>query len=388
MKNFKKVLAFLCSATLIVGSSVTAFATAPTSTAGTGNIVAFSVETVTVPTSVKVSFNPQGYDIITRGTGTDAVTSDKQIVSLNYGISSMATLDKKVTVTFTATGATGTGSNEVVFVDSLAKAQEKTTTNTDGAAPGEYKMYLAVAPSDAAVAKGYDTATNATTATDFKIADDHTSTVTAALLADVDMTAATSGVQAFANNKAELVYKLNAAEYELKDGETFDFTTAQSAVAAKMQPSALGDIVGFTFIGAMNPNVDWTKAKITALSIAPTYKIEDVDGTETVLTGAGAGYHVVGEAAAETTGWAARQGGGYTYTFASASKPTGAISAIVINGSEKAGPVTNNVVTYNASTGVVTITADAVAGTTLTTATSIAFMIGGQSYNAGVPSAN
>ena len=51
MNNFKKVIAFLCSATLIAGSSITAFAAAPSSTAGDGNIIAYGCETVTVPTA-------------------------------------------------------------------------------------------------------------------------------------------------------------------------------------------------------------------------------------------------------------------------------------------------------------------------------------------------
>jgi len=295
MSNFKKVLATLCSATLIVSSSLTAFASSGVTpeagtTGGAGNIVAYSVETVTVPTAVKVSFNPQGWDFTLRGD----TTSNAQIVSLNYGIASAATLDKKITVSFAAEGTEGSGEEDITFVDTKEKAQAKSDSNTDGAAPGEYKMYLAVAPSTAAVAKGY--AANGDP-TDFEVVNG-ASTVTTALLGDVDMTAATVGVQVFKDDAAEISYKLNKAVYVLKDDTPLDFTATQTTIANKFETDTLGSIVGFTFVGAMNPNVDWTKAKITSYAITPTYEVEDVDGTETVITGDGAPYNVIGEAAA------------------------------------------------------------------------------------------
>lgn len=370
MNNFKRVLAFLCSATLIVGSSVTAFAEDPaptsgttpaTTTGGAGNIVAYSVETVTVPTAVKVSFNPQGWTFTKRGTGDDAVTSTDQIVSLNYGIASDATLDKKIKVSFTAVpAANATGTKDVVFVDSAEEAQAKSESNTKGAAPGEYKMYLAVAPSTAAVAAGY-----ATDGTETAFEVDSTSkasTVTTTLLGDVKMTAATVGVQAFKDNKAEISYKLNKAVYELKDDAEITFATTD--ISNMFNTTTLGSVVGFTFVGAMNPNVDWTKAKVSAIAITPVYEVEDADGTETTLTGDGAPYNVIGAAAASTLALELVSAtGNLRYTFPESGRPTGSLTAVTINGTSRAGAISAGNILYNASNGNFIITKTAVDNT-------------------------
>jgi hypothetical protein len=289
MVNFKKIVAVLCSATMIVAAPITAFAEDPaptdpaSTTTGAGNIVAYSFETLTVPTAVKVSFNPQGWDFTLRGEGDDAVTSDSQIVSLNYGISSMATMNRKVTVSFAAEGTASSGEGEVVFVDSAEKATAKTAENTDGAGFGEYKLYLAVAPSTAAVTKGYKADDASEVA--FEVDENHASTVTAALLSDVDMTAKATAAQTFMPGEddanASIGYKLNKATYELTDDAVIDFTTTSADMADLVQPATLGSIVGFTFVGAMNTNCDWTKAKLSAIKITPTYEVEDADGEET-----------------------------------------------------------------------------------------------------------
>jgi len=289
MVNFKKVVAILCSATMIVAAPITAFAadTDPaTSTAGDGKIVAYSFETLTVPTAVKVSFNPQGWDFTIRGTGDGATKSHSQIVSLNYGISSMATMNRKVTVSFAAEGTAGDNGGDVIFVDSKEQAEAKSADNADGAEFGEYKLYLAVAPAAAKVEKGYDTDASEVT---FGVDSEHK--VTSDLLSDVEMTAAQGGLQAFMpgdnDGNTSIAYKLDKAEYVLKDDAVLDFTTESADMADKVQPNKLGSIVGFTFVGAMNTNADWTKAKLSAIKITPTYEVEDADGTETAYENGG-----------------------------------------------------------------------------------------------------
>lgn len=274
MKKLNKVIAVLCSATMILGSTMTAFAADPDTAAGDGNILVFSVETVTLPTSINVAFNPNGYTVTKKA----GVTTTDQIVSLNYGIASTANKDRKVTVSFKATGVAGTGTEEVVFVDAIEKAQAKTTDNADGADYGEYKMYLAAVASAAAPKDGESAFT----------VSEGASTATAAKLADVSFTAAEEGEVAFASGKdANIAYKLDHATYEQKTGDDgkIDFETTQAQMAGKFSLKSLGEngVVGFTFKGAMNPNADWTKAKITALKIQPEYEIEDIDGTEVAL---------------------------------------------------------------------------------------------------------
>jgi hypothetical protein len=294
MKNFKKVIAVLCSATMILGSTVTAFATEThDTTAGAGNILVFSVETVTLPTSVKVAFNPNGYNVTPKD-GAAAVTS--QIVSLKYGIASASNKDKDVTVSFTATGAKASGHNgkgSVVFVDTIEETQAyDETNNPTGAKYGEYKIYLAVAGSAAAPQK----TSGAFAVTDFADADAIAATKTA--LADASFTAAEKGLAVFSGNatKAEsaIAYKLDKATYEQKQGTdgTIDFSTTQSDMASKFSMKALGTngVVGFTFTGGMNANADWTQAEITSLSIQPEYEIVDADGSEEAEeTGSGNG---------------------------------------------------------------------------------------------------
>lgn len=295
MVNFKKFVAVLCSATMVAATPLTAFASDPSSTAADGNIIAFSAETVTVPTSIKVSFNPQEWDF-KYDASSEAVND--QIVSLNYGISSMATMDKKVNIEFEASGTEADGKDPIVFVDTAAKASAKSDTNTDGAEVGEFKMYLAVAGGGAAIAKSRDN-------TAFAVANG-ASNVTAALLADVAMTAEDGGAQAFAAGgdglaSTSIAFTLGAAEYALKSGSTPMFDTTQTAFAAMVEAKELGDIVGFTFIGAMNKNADWTKANLSAITITPTYEFEDATGEETAVTGGAYNQIEAGASAAAAT---------------------------------------------------------------------------------------
>lgn len=324
MYNFKKVLAIACSATMLVSTPLTAFATEPTSTPGAGTILAYSVDTVTVPTSVKLAFNPMGLNF---NTGAAApVTS--QIVSLNYGIASSATMDRTVTVKFKAVPTNGTEGEDIEFVDDIKKAQAYVATgenaNTDGAKKGEYKVYLAVAASAAAPEKVADTPFDAST-----------NAPTAESLSNVSMTAATKGLAAFEDGEnAEMAFLLSKAVYGLKDGETPDFTTDNEALADMMELKTLGGVVGFTFTGAMNPDADWTKAKTSAVVITPTYKIADATGDEEEL-GTDGGYKQIksanGSAVATTATYdaTAKQ---YKLALPSAAADVADITNLKVNG--------------------------------------------------------
>lgn len=379
MKNFKRVLAFLCSATLIVGSSVTAFATTPytdptTSTAGAGNIIAYSVETVMVPTAIKVSFNPQKWAFKPDPEKTDTVTS--QIVSLNYGIASMASMDRKVKISFAATGTTGTGET-IEFVDSAEAATSKYLESGAGTADyGEYKMYLAVAASTAKVA-GSGTTTFSVT--------NGAHNMTADLLGDVTMTAAEKGLAVFSAGSenvadADIAYKLGKATYTLKANNNPSFNTTQSGFAEMVEATGLGDIVGFTFTGAMNEAADWTKANLSAITIKPTYEFDEVDGTEEAL-GANGGYNQIGtEAAASALALTKQTNGNLTYQFEAGSYPTGTFSAVTVNGTAKNGQIGTNI-TYNATAGRFVVTSTAVTNLSLTQGnTTIVATIGSTDY--------
>ena len=278
MYNFKKFMAIACSATMLVSTPLTAFATEPTTTAGTGTIYAYSVDTVTVPTSVKIAFNPMGLEFDTGATE----KVDDQIVSLNYGVASSSTNDRAVTVKFKAAATNGTEGEDIVFVDDIKKAQAyAASTNEAGAKKGEYKVYLAVAASTAAPTGADGTAFSKDNVPD---ADD---------LANVAMTAASEGLSAFEDGEnAEIAYLLTKATYGLKAGENPSFDTTMDDFKGMMELKTLGGVVGFTFTGAMNPDADWTKAKASAVVITPTYKIEDATGEEELLDDEG-GYQQI-----------------------------------------------------------------------------------------------
>lgn len=188
MKISKKLLGAAMSLALVgsQGMMVLASGTAPTTTGGNANILDYQVESVVVPTTLKIVLNPKGYDITTKyakaatyaaGTvyyekkadgsyakmdpqptsfsaGTDyytAVTADDEVVSLNYGIANKSTGAKNVKVDFAATYTAEDGKKAITFVDSAAKAQAYDATNNDvGAKSGEHKMYLAIASASAA----------------------------------------------------------------------------------------------------------------------------------------------------------------------------------------------------------------------------------------------
>ncbi len=265
MKISKKALGAAMSVVMLgsqvmpVLASGSAVPTAPTTTGGTANILDYKVESVVVPTALKITLNPKGYDITTKyveatsyaantvyytesaGTYTKATvadaaafgsggpyytaeTTDDQVVSLNYGVANKSTGAKSVKVDFAATYTAVDGKKAIEFVDSEAKAQAyDATNNADGAKAGEHKMYLAVAsaaalPTANTYAKTADTTVDngktyytksgaAYTKVDSPVADDlgtyyeATTTIgteiTAAELADVTMTKAATGNQVF-----------------------------------------------------------------------------------------------------------------------------------------------------------------------------------------------
>lgn len=181
-----------------------------------------------------------------------------------------------------------------MFVDSAAKTEAyDATNNADGAKKGEHKIYLAVASADdlptastfvkttdstpdsskTYYIKSGSTYTKVTTqnAADIKTYFEETTTIgteiTAAELSDVTMDKATAGNQAFvkgSTNKADasIAYSLDEATYALKEGEVIDFSTTQAELADKLEMSAIGGVAGFTLMGAVNADADWTLAML------------------------------------------------------------------------------------------------------------------------------
>ncbi len=361
--GFSKVIVLAMVATMVFGSTITAYATEPETEEGSGNILAYTSETYVVPTSLKIALNPSQLAVNIRykktadttvsasktyytydsendkyvyvakpadasiATYYEADQSTDQVVSFNYGIANESTKDKKVGITLEVTGeATNNGDDyqDITFVDTAAEATAKSSASDEtGAGFGELKMFLTIAPSTAAPTtntykktadttvdsskkyytwddtnKKYVEAANLSAFADGTEYYEATTTIgtriLASELADVSMTAVAAdkkvafkaGEEA-SSASASIGYKLDKATYALKTGEIVDWSTTQSALANKLELSALGGTCAFTIDGVMNANADWTKAKATVLTITPTYDVKDADGTEEVMEDAG-----------------------------------------------------------------------------------------------------
>lgn len=360
MRKFRRLAALVMATTLVASQAMPVLADEP-DIGGTANVLDYSVTTVVTPTSLKIALNPNQYDITTKyvktadteldtdktyyteadgvytkvaspvvgsiGTYYEAVTSDSQVVSLNYGMANKSTEAKDVAVDIKASYTSAEGKTAITFVDSAAKTQAKTEQNADGAEKGELKMYLALASAAApasgttcpitantyAKATAFDAnatyftkdndgkfakaATQPADETAFKAGTFYVETttigpeITATQLSDVTMTAATgTSVVAFEPGteekaKASIAYKLNPATYTVKDGETIDFTTTQAQLATKLEMSALGGVSAFTITGAINADADWTTADTTTIKFTPVYTVTAATDEETAVAG-------------------------------------------------------------------------------------------------------
>ncbi len=253
--SFKKFAAAALSTAMIVAPSFSALAANPTQEAGNGNILAYSVTSVVVPTDINVALNPQGLEI-TRGE--DDVVTD-QIVTFNYGIGNLSTDDMVADLTLTVKSE----DSGITFVDSEEAVE--------AAEAGELKMYLELVDGT-----GVKTSEDAAFAVEEKTgANAHN--LTAANLCNVNMTLAEDGEVVFAGEGdvvAEKSFSLTKATYAVQDGQTVDFDTTQEELAGKMEISALGGVKGFTISGAMNEDADWTKADVTVIEFEPLYEIQ------------------------------------------------------------------------------------------------------------------
>jgi hypothetical protein len=247
---------------------------------GTGAILAYNVEKVVVPTTMKVAINPNGYTVNIRynkvdqtavtapATGTTyytlvddkyvkqpstltawaadtdyytADTSASRIISLNYGIANKSTRDKVVKVDIAVKQDTSTtdGKEPIVIVGTEEEAQAyNATSNTDGAKLNEMKMYLGLIASKEA--PKVDTFNRAKTFTDnatvyYKLkADksDYELVGTDGKLADADAFA--TALDAAPNKKLFTKADNSAIGTEIRAVELSDvsFTNAEAGEAA------------------------------------------------------------------------------------------------------------------------------------------------------------
>ena len=288
MKSFKKIAAFALSAVMTVTMAAPAFAEdANTSDVGTtgadGNILAYNIDEVIVPTALAFAINPNGYTITQREG--DETGSTAKVVSLNYGIANKSTNDKLVKITFDATYAADEDKGQIEIVGTAAEAQPyDENSNPTGAQKGEYKIFLGIAAATAAPTDQSDAA----------ITKDTTGLDAGTALADVKMTAATAGITTFTEKEVEtgkkatsvIAFALDKAAYTLQEGKTITLSTTAAELSTLLEMSAIGDVAGFTIVGDINPKADWSKAEATNINITPVYEVKDASGEETAVTGA------------------------------------------------------------------------------------------------------
>lgn len=233
MRKMKRALAFALSASMVMGMSMTSFAS-DQEVSVDAPIYAYDVTNVIVPTNFLVAFNPNGLDVDKDG-GTTIVQD--QIVSKNYGIINKSTKDKVITVTLNVEDL---NEGQITFAEDPA--------DVTNAAANDYVVNLTVVPADATEVKVGSTPAAADL------------TTTGADLADATMTSAASAARTLVAGENDVDFLLEKASYQ----GTIDLSGATgNNVADQFTIQSLAangkGITAFTFGGTMNANADWTK---------------------------------------------------------------------------------------------------------------------------------
>lgn len=317
MNNFKRVLAVLLAGTMVVSSSMVAFADDATTQsqdgAGTyeGDKMDYPTFSLSLPTITSGTYayiaDPNGNIAATSGarasgytfegnTGvyflTDATGKKYTATSGNYAITNQNARDIVVTA-------------EVKVKTAAANVVPSKTTDFSGETEKTANsLYLAI-----------ENAAKTKVAPLESFAADKTASVSMVVRGKKDNYQATYTASPASGHKKY--------EYALKTGD-LSWNT-----------------VNFNLTGALNQKVSWDETAsgktYTFPEVTVTYKYEQVP----VMTGDSAN--------------------GYTYTWASSSKPSGTILALTVDGTERPAVVSGGKVKYNATDGKFTIEAAPVA---------------------------
>lgn len=260
MRKMKKALAVALSASMVMGMSMTSFAS-DGEVSVDAPIYAYDVTNVIVPTSFVVAFNPNGLDVDIDGDNTK--DTDSQIISLNYGIINKSTQDKVITVTLN--------------VEDLNEDKITFGADVTSAAQDDYVISLKATPANDTDEVKIGSAS----------ADKDTD---GAALANVAMTAATGADQLLLAGENEISFLLQKAEYtgmidmtqSSGNNVMSDFTLSALAAGGK-------GITAFTLTGDMNTNTDWTKLT-KGIRITAVYSNENASSDAAPVSGTGALY--------------------------------------------------------------------------------------------------
>lgn len=367
-KKMRRMAAIAMAAAMVVstpvGASGTDSGTTATTTAASGKVYyKQNVTTVVVPTELTVAFNPNNLKV-----SVDGVEKTDDIVSRPVAIVSEATKDKKVAVSFAVAASDNSG---IKFVDSQTAANTGTDLNVC--------LQLVAATGGISIpGSGTTSGTTIEVASGTSGSDVvYTRSYTAAKLAKASMTAAgsgSSGTVTIKNNTA-VGFRLDKANYEY---DTIDLDSGATSNQIEGTLSGLGNTgyTAFNFTGYLNDNADWYSVNNATISITPTYTITDAAATDTAITGftgfmgvttAGSGSSSSagsGSSSSQTDDYKmTASNGGYTYTFVN--KPSGTLTAVLVDGTDKSGAISKGNITY--ADGVFTINSTATTANSLTT---------------------
>lgn len=375
-KKMRRMAAIAMAAAMVTSTPVGASgsATAPQSSGSVSKVYyKENVTTVVVPTALTVAFNPDNLKVTY-----DGIEKTGDIVSRPVAIVSEATKDKKVTVSFAVTAS----DSNIKFVDSEAAANTGTDLNVclqlAAATDGSISIGSGAATSGTAIAVNSGTSGSETV---------YTRSYTAGQLAKATITPAGSGTSGTVTvkNGTAVGFKLDKAQYEYETINLDSGATNNNKATGTLSGLGTNGYSAFCFDGYLNDGADWYNVDNATITITPTYTITDAAATDTAITGftgfmgvttAGSGSS---SSSSQTDDYVMTLADGVaTYTFVNV--PQGALTAAVVDGTNRGGAVTAGNIAY--ADGVATIASVAVDAWGLSSgAHTIKLTIGGTDYD-------
>lgn len=268
-KTFKKVLATVLSATMVMSMATVSFAADPSTTAGSAHIFYNEVENVIVPSGFTVGLNPQGYEF----TMPDTTTSSAQVMATTMGIVNKSTRAKTVTVKLVAQ-VSGTSGEGIEFKTSEADVEGE---------QDDLFVYLSAQP----LSSGESVKIKTPSAVSPAVIS--TGNAIAANLGDVAAETTSAGAVSITTaTDTALTFKLDAVEYALKAGQNLNLAELDANdLGTKFDVSEITDnsVTAFKITGALNDKAHWDQIGTATIQITPTYKVEDATGDEETVSG-------------------------------------------------------------------------------------------------------
>lgn len=324
-----------------------------------------NVDTVIVPTTLAVAFNPDGLPVVLNGD-----TVKDQVVSKAVGIVSKATKNIKVAVKFNVEA-----DGNIKFVTS----DEDAVLNEDKA--DAYNVFLQMVASDDSHRITAVSGTSGAKDIEVNSGSANGLSVDATELSNVNMTAYSGSSGAIAvtsGTTANFLVGMADYTYEDIDFNTYSGTNEVAGTLDKLGSgtksgsdwTAFEGVTGFKFTGKLNKNAKWYNVGAnTQVRITPVYKLYEAEKTDQPIAGSftfmGAeGTAAVADADPEITNVtkftkASPNDVVISFTLGSGDKAVEADGAVLLQGADDSAV---NVSKYTVNMNAKTITVDKTAG--------------------------